>query len=88
MVLINEENTEVKIVAERFFYDTEETFDDCTVVTTDDDLVLWCDNTSLPGTAVFDDLYLPPFIVHKHCTVQVLRDSATGEESVGWHDND
>ena len=26
--------------------------------------------------------------VHDNCTVQILRNSATGEESVGWWDND
>ena len=26
--------------------------------------------------------------IHKNCTVQILRSSVTGEESVGWWEND
>ena len=26
--------------------------------------------------------------IHPNCTVQILRNSETGEESVGWWDND
>lgn len=26
--------------------------------------------------------------IHPNCTVQILRNSVTGEESIGWWDND
>jgi len=41
------------------------------------------DEYILRGTNIYDEIE-----IHENCTVQILRNSVTGETSIGWWDNE
>lgn len=65
-------------------FDQEEVYDDCWVLVYPDDTFIWSPNYLQPGVSYPSN---NGFMFMPHCTVQILKNSVTGETSVGWYVN-